>query len=787
MSATPNDTGDGGQETSQTLCNCPICSGQGLDALVSQASSTAGSGPAAAGALSPLTALPALNSRAGCAYTLVLDFNGSTTGTWGSFTNVSTPVYDIDGDATTFSAQEIANIQEIWARVAEDYAPFNINVTTVDPGNLTNGRTLKVAIGGSCEDWYGSSAGGVSYINSFTNSITNVAFAFTAQLGNGNARYTAEAVSHEAGHAFGLLHHSTYNGTTKTAEYNQGTASLAPIMGVSYYATVTTWNNGANSTSSTTFQDDMAILAGSTNGFGYRADDHANSTTGATAFTRSGNNLSGSGVVAQNNDVDYFSFTTAGGNVSFSVNVASIGANLDAIVELRNSSGTVIVSANPTGTLGASLSASVEAGTYYVSVHSTGAYGNVGQYTVTGTAPAASAPSTSPEITILQGTTNMVDDSSSVSFGSTNVGTAVTKTFTVKNDGDATLTLTQLVAGNMPAGFTLVSGFGSTTLAAGASTTFSVKLSATAAGTFSGALIVTSNDASEGSFAIQLTGTVATAVTKKIIDNGATGFSTVGTWTAISNAGRDADALRVAKGTGGVAATWSFTGLTAGQYKVSATWVNASTNATNSPFTITSGSTVLKNTVVNQRLAPTGLTADGSNWFNLGTVTITGTTLTVKLTNNANGYVSADAIRIEKVTSAGVPAAASIAGGAAVGGATAGSFGGSYFATAGNTGNNSGVTGAVVSNSAAAGSALDATVTDDAPVTDSGDSTPTGNAMNVAFFTASSGSNGATANSSANSTGTSDGSTETDALFASMESQLNALDELAAELADAWA
>src|SRR5438093_13702680 len=73
--------------------------------------------------------VPQLASRPGAAATLYLDFNGHMQSSWGSFSNITSPAYDRDGDPTTFSATELTSINEIWTRVAEDFAPFNLNVT----------------------------------------------------------------------------------------------------------------------------------------------------------------------------------------------------------------------------------------------------------------------------------------------------------------------------------------------------------------------------------------------------------------------------------------------------------------------------------------------------------------------------------------------------------------------------------------------------------------------------------------------------------------------------------
>jgi hypothetical protein len=119
---------------------------------------------------------------------------------------VISPAYDIDGDPTTFSAAELRNIITIWRAVAEDFAAWDVDVTTeeADPAtglavNLVN-RGARAVIGGSSYDWYGAGAGGVAYVNTFGNSYYEPAYIFPAQLGTGTPKYVWEAISHgEAG------------------------------------------------------------------------------------------------------------------------------------------------------------------------------------------------------------------------------------------------------------------------------------------------------------------------------------------------------------------------------------------------------------------------------------------------------------------------------------------------------------------------------------------------------------------------------------------------------------
>ena len=92
----------------------------------------------------------------------------------------------------------------IWRAVAEDFAPFDVDVTTEYPGSEDligktdgTGPGIRVAIGGSSYDWFGAGAGGVAYVGGFANSYYSPAYVFPAQLGNGVAKNVAEAVSHE--------------------------------------------------------------------------------------------------------------------------------------------------------------------------------------------------------------------------------------------------------------------------------------------------------------------------------------------------------------------------------------------------------------------------------------------------------------------------------------------------------------------------------------------------------------------------------------------------------------
>ncbi len=111
-----------------------------------------------------------------------------------------------------------------------------------------------------------------------------------------------------------------------------------------------------------------------------------------------------------------------------------------------------------------------------------------------------------PEVTVLLGATAVVDNATAaIGFGSVTKGAAApTKTFTVRNDGQANLTLGAIT---VPGGYTVVEGL-TGTLAPGASDTFTVCLDTAAAGAKSGQISFANNDANENPYNFAIAGTV---------------------------------------------------------------------------------------------------------------------------------------------------------------------------------------------------------------------------------------------------------------------------------------
>lgn len=345
-----------------------------------------------------------LHSRPGSNRIIYLDFDGhTTTGTqWNSdygIDPINSAPFSIDADPNTFNQPEQDVIQYVWQRVAEDYAPFDVDVTTQYPGDAAIIRTF---LGN--DNQYGAravitptnftGAGGIAYVGAFNSFGTALKPAFVFTNVSNDEKYIAEAVSHEVGHNLGLHHDGNTQGTTPNErEYYAGHGDWAPIMGVGYYKNITQWNPGEYP-GANNFERDWAVMQ--SYGITVRPDDHGDTIGNATVMN-SGSSVSG--VITSSTDADVFRFTVASdSDIPITINPAARGANLDIRAELLDSAGNVIVTSDPsslTTAYPAGLSASFDeflrAGVYYLRIIGTAAgdlatgysvYGSIGQYTI---------------------------------------------------------------------------------------------------------------------------------------------------------------------------------------------------------------------------------------------------------------------------------------------------------------------------------------------------------------------------------------------------------------------
>lgn len=125
-----------------------------------------------------LLSVPVYHSNPSYTKKIYLDFDGQqisgTTwnnrvylGTYNTGAVINAPAFSFDSDLTTFNATELTAIQEVWARVAEDFAPFQVDVTTESPSAsafTAGSQAIRVMISTDVDattgqQWYPSAGG----------------------------------------------------------------------------------------------------------------------------------------------------------------------------------------------------------------------------------------------------------------------------------------------------------------------------------------------------------------------------------------------------------------------------------------------------------------------------------------------------------------------------------------------------------------------------------------------------------------------------------------------------
>lgn len=378
---------------------------------------------AAALPVDPFPAALVFHSRPGAPNVLYLNFAGETVMNtlWNTTlgrTVIPAQPFSVDTDPTTFSDTEQAIIREVWLRVAEDYAPFNVDVTTERPATFTS-RT-GMALITSRLDANGNpnpddDAGGVAYVNVFGTTLYaryRPAWIYHDNLGH-SATAIAEAAAHELGHNLGLSHDGLTDGTEYYNGHGAGEISWAPLMGTGYSRQVTQWSRGEYYRANNP-QDDLALIAGKLT---YRPDDHGATAASATplVFTGRTNLLvttpdtdpansrpENKGVLERTDDADWFAFVTGSGPVRLTARPLRLtsgtrGGNLDLALALYDSTGALRATNNPPTATGAEIATNLPAGLYHLEVRPSGAgdpfaanptgytpYASLGQYFLSG-------------------------------------------------------------------------------------------------------------------------------------------------------------------------------------------------------------------------------------------------------------------------------------------------------------------------------------------------------------------------------------------------------------------
>ncbi len=322
-----------------------------------------------------------LQSLPGAAAVLYIDYRGGYTPTWGGITYQKPNVSN-------------AQIRDVWTRVAEDFMPFKINVTTDLQVYQSAPQTSRQRVICTPTTTAAPGAGGAAYLNSWNWSGDTPCWSFHT-IG----KPAAEVISHQAGHALSLLH----DGRITPSEghhggQGSGVVGWAPIMGVGYHHPVTQWSQGDYANASNV-ENDLALITGNNNDVDYRDDDTGITLADARYLQLSPDgSIFAEGLIETTIDADAFRFSTTGGAVSLTADPApGDWANLAIQATLHAAAGNLIAIDNPQDRLWASINITIPSGIYTFRITGVSrnnplsdgfsSYGSLGYYSISGVVP----------------------------------------------------------------------------------------------------------------------------------------------------------------------------------------------------------------------------------------------------------------------------------------------------------------------------------------------------------------------------------------------------------------
>ena len=277
---------------------------------------------------------------------------------------------------------------------------------------------------------------------------------------------------------------------------------------------------------------------------------------------------------------------------------------------------------------------------------------------------------------------DVADGTGVIDFGTVDQGAgggSISKTIRVYNTGTSPLLLSSSSI-TVPAGFT-VTGYSAQSIAAATSATLALNtsfipltltLNTATAANYNGQVSFNTNDFDESPFNFTVKAGVS-ANTVKIADNlsGGSGYNTI--TGAANNAGTNRmygevgswhnnddplvgyqQDLRYANANANSQATWTFSSLAIGTYRVSVTYRAETNRASNAAFSVAGTGATTMNTTINQRVPPNQFQDTNIYWIDLAsTFAISGGSITVTLDAfGSNGFVIADAVRVEYLSAA---------------------------------------------------------------------------------------------------------------------------------------
>jgi hypothetical protein len=277
-----------------------------------------------------------LHSRPSSKNKIFLDFQGGvlTNTMWNIYYNINS----INYSAFDISENILLRIQQIWKGVVEDFAPFDVDITT-EPITNYNVRCI-ITNNTSNEIFNDGKYGGVAFIYSWGYKYWNDCWCF-----NPNSKYiydTILTISHEVGHTLGLLHQGLIEKNTIT-DYYEGSGDWGPIMGAAYDKLLSQWayvpknqTYTGTSTLPSINQDDIAIINQT---LPFVPNDFPSTIQEASDInpitSQSINTYFGT--ISKKTDVDFFKINTGIGNITINGYVSKTDPNLNLQLTLYDS------------------------------------------------------------------------------------------------------------------------------------------------------------------------------------------------------------------------------------------------------------------------------------------------------------------------------------------------------------------------------------------------------------------------------------------------------------------
>lgn len=311
-----------------------------------------------------------LESKPGASHLIYLDYDGEE---------------DLEGWGSGYIANGVdlpdSVKHTLWEVVAEDFQPWDVNVTT-NRELFDSHSTLKKIMVVVADFGYPSWVGLASLSSYGTGKPVLVDV--PTSLDNMSDLFLYTAASHEVGHALSLNH----DGGT-TGNYYSGHGEFSPIMG-NGGRPVSVWSKGGYP-SATNFEDDIQIISDLLTLTPDDYHNHANLIIENSIV----NNLNNKGIIGTQSDLDTFKITLSeSGDIKLKIgSPLDRNANLDIKATLINSTGEVLETSHPSGERSAYIDQAVNSGEYYLIIDGTGElttgtgfndYGSLGAYEITG-------------------------------------------------------------------------------------------------------------------------------------------------------------------------------------------------------------------------------------------------------------------------------------------------------------------------------------------------------------------------------------------------------------------